>query len=358
MLGGDGFQPIFHPTNSQIIWAETQRGGLHVSTDGGLNFNSAVNGIDPTDRTNWDCPIIMSSHNSNTLYTGTYRIYKNTQGANENWISTSPDLTDGIIFSSSFHTISTIAESSIDGNHLYVGTSDANVWRSLNGGTNWTNITGTLPDRYVTSVKASPNNTNTVFVTHSGYKYNDFIPHVHRSIDNGTSWTDISGNLPQVAVNDIIVYPGNDDILFVASDAGVYVTLNGGADWNRIGNNMPVIPVLDLDIEPVNNRLIAGTHARSMMTFPIDSILISTEVGSIQENEMNIYPNPTSDQINIETNEKITNIIIYDLRGNIVKQFSVSSKQYSVNVRSLASGKYFLQSISTKNNNVSSFIKY
>ena len=344
VLGGDGFQPIYHPTNNQILWAETQRGGINVSTDGGLNFNSGTNGIDPTDRRNWDCPYIMSSHNPNTLYTGTYRVYKNTAGSNPNWFDISSDLTDGIIFRSTFHTISTIAESPINAQHLYVGTSDANVWRTLNGGTNWTNITATLPDRYVTSVKASPNNVNTIFVTHSGYKYNDYIPHVHKSLDNGTTWIDISGNLPQIAVNDIVVYDGNDDVLFVATDGGVYNTIDGGTTWNRVGNNMPVIPVFDLEIEPVENKLIAGTFAKSMMTFPIDSILISTEVEEVvSDDKLMVFPNPAVDQITITSETDMRIINIFDIKGDQVKRLEVSTRNLILNINDLPAGKYFMQ---------------
>ena len=273
IFGGDGFQALYNPADPWEMWVEVQDGDIYVSIDGGSSFIPANDGIDPADRRNWDTPIIMSSGNSSVLYTGTYRVYKNSGGPFPFWSPVSGDLTDGIIFEDRFHNISTIAESPVNNSFLYAGTSDANVWRSLNGGGNWTNVTSTLPNRYVTSIKASTVSASTVYVTHSGYKYNDTIPHVHKSTDNGSTWSNVSGDLPFAAVNDILPFPGNDNILFVATDAGVYFTENAGVNWSRVGNNMPVIPVYDIEYDAGVQKLIAGTHARSIMTISTDTLL-------------------------------------------------------------------------------------
>lgn len=273
IFGGDGFQMRFDPTDANIWYAETQRGGLRFSVDGGYSFSSHTQGIASADRRNWDMPFILSSFDPTRQYTGTYRVYRNSTGAGGTWDSLSLDLTDGVIFGNGFHTISTVEESSVDQNILYAGTSDGNVWVSDDFGLNWTEITDTLPDRYVTSIKASQVDDSTAFVTHSGYKYNDFFPHIHKTTDLGATWIDISGDLPPLAINDVYLYPNSDDILFVATDGGVYGTQNGGTTWDRIGNNMPTIPVYDLEIEPTTQTLIAGTHARSIMTYNLGEFL-------------------------------------------------------------------------------------
>lgn len=277
IFGGDGFQMRFDPDNANIWYAETQRGGLRYSTDTGNSFSSHTQNIDDTDRRNWDMPFILSSFNPARQYTGTYRVYRNTTGAGGIWNPISPDLTDGVIFGNNFHTISTVEESSVDEDILYAGTSDGNVWVSSNLGLNWTNITDSLPDRYVTSIKASQVDDSTAFVTHSGYKYNDFFPHIHKTTDLGATWIDISGDLPPIAINDVYLYPNSDEIIFVATDGGVYGTQNGGLTWNRIGDNMPIIPVYDLEIEPTTQTLIAGTHARSIMTFNLGEFLLPAQ---------------------------------------------------------------------------------
>ncbi|MDQ3052120.1 MAG: T9SS type A sorting domain-containing protein [Bacteroidota bacterium] len=346
IFGGDGFTIIYDPLDPNIFYVETQNGDIWATSDGGTFIDYISGTIDFSDRRNWDMQYILSAHNSNVLYTGTYRIYKNNSGPVDNWNPISPDLTDGIIFTPRFHTISTVAESPLNEDYLFAGTSDGNVWRSLNGGGTWDNITGTLPDRYITSVKASPNDQNNLFVTVSGYKYNEFIPHVFKSQNNGTTWMDISGNLPQIAVNDIVIYPGNDSVFFVATDGGVYATINGGQYWERVGSNMPVIAVYDLEHDSQANKLIAGTHARSMMTYSVDSILLATGVPVIPGKPVSaIYPVPAVDVVYFETSiEGSGNLRIFDTKGRLIRDIIYSGiSPFKVAITDFTPGVYFIR---------------
>ncbi len=342
LLGGDGFQARHHPTDPMILTGETQNGSLFISYDDGQNWSGFTNGIDNNDRRNWDMPYIQSTHNPDNYYTGTYRPYKYSSGS---WTDIGPDITDGIIFGDRYHTVSTLAESPMQNGKLYYGTTDGNVWYSPNDGAAWIDRTTGLPDRYVTSLKSSVQTANRVFVSHSGYKSNDFIPHVHRSDNDGQTWVDISGNLPQIAVNSLFIYPNSDDIIFAGTDGGVYATLNGGGSWQRLGNNMPVIPVYDLDLDVANNRLIAGTHARSIMTYPIDSLLILTSGNYIQQAlRLTIYPNPARDRIYIslpfaaDSNGKIN---IYSSSGQLLQtQQTKNGVNQEINISNLDTGIY------------------
>lgn len=275
IYGGDGFQPVFHPTNPDWLCIEIQNGSMAYTTDGGMNFESANTGIDPDDRRNWDMPYIISKHGENALFAGTYRLYRSDSNDPPMYEVISPDLTDGNIYGNRFHNISTIDQSPLSPNYLYVGTSDGNIWHSLDAGNTWVNITDTLPDRYVTSIKASPHLLNNVYVSISGYKGNSREAHIFKSTNNGTGWTAISGNMPPIAVNDILVLPEDttDNILFAATDAGVYMTANGGTTWQRLGGNMPVFSVFDIDYDPRNHKLVAATFARSIMSFDLSEVI-------------------------------------------------------------------------------------
>lgn len=269
--GADGFQMAFNPDDPLNFYAETQNGGLSV-TENGSNFLNITGGIISSDRRNWDMQYFISPHESNTLYTGTYRIYKSTDRG-DNWDIISPDLTDGIIFSPNFHTISTLDESGISPGRIYVGTTDANIWRTTDDGLDWTDITDGLPERYVTSVKASPAHEAGVYATFSGYRDNDNTAHVYRSMDGGDNWTNIAANLPALAVNDIIVLPNHQDsVLIVANDGGVYASLNAGISWDRLGGNFPMVPVYDLVYNVENNQVVAGSHGRSILSFDLADI--------------------------------------------------------------------------------------
>ena len=168
-----------------------------------------------------------SNHDENVMYTGTYRMYQGF-GHLPIWTPISQDLTDGNIFGSRYHTISSVHESPLDPDLIYVGTTDANVWRGNPANQTWVNITDGLPERYVSSIKASPSDPNRVFVSHTGYKSNDFTPRIHRSDNQGGAWTPIVGDLPNLAINDLIILPGHQDsVIFAATDGGVYGTTNG-----------------------------------------------------------------------------------------------------------------------------------
>lgn len=342
----DGFQPLYDNNPLHMV-AGSQNGGLAYMDDGNYNWTDFTMGIDFMDRRSWDEPIIISHHNNDTYYTGTYRLYRNSTGlAAHNWLPISTDLTDGVVFAPRFHVITAIDESPLSAQILYVGTSDGNVQRTTNGGLTWANVSAGLPKRYVTSVKASPTALNDVFVTTSGYKYNDYLPHVFHSTDNGSTWTDISGDLPPLALNDILIHPTVPGLYVVASDGGVFVTTNFGANWLRVGTGMPVVPVYDMEWDVPGHRLIAGTHARSMLSFPMDS-LVAPVVVDVNEPasapSLTIFPNPATEWLDLRTSLGNARWEISDVHGRMMTQGPVNGTAARIAVGTLARGTYFLR---------------
>lgn len=289
VFSADGFSSAFDPSNAEHFWVEIQNGAIRETFDGGDSWQFEGSALGTTDRTNWDTPFFMSPHIPNRLYGATYRAYGKDAGGG--WGAISGDLTDGLIYAPRFHTVSCMNESPVTVNKLIAGTSDGNVWRREAAGT-WFNISAGLPDRYVTSVQYSPTLSNRIFITNSGFRDNEEIPHIHRSDDNGITWQNITSDLPQVPVNDLFVLPGySDQVLFAATDVGVYFSTNGGTSWNRLGGNMPYIPVFDLIQNPVRKELVAATFARGIWTFPFDSVFaqqnpITVSLGGQVRDEM------------------------------------------------------------------------
>jgi photosystem II stability/assembly factor-like uncharacterized protein len=349
IFGGDGFQPLFDPGNANLFYVETQNGGLYYTENGGGFFNSLTTGIDNSDRRSWDMPFNMGKTNSKTLYTGTYRMYRMEEAPYGVWEPISEDLTKGVIFGGRFHVISAIDDSPLNPNLLYAATSDGYAWVSTDGGaTSWSNISSGLPDRYVTSIKASPNTANNVYVAHSGYRANSYIPHIHKSTNRGQTWTDISGNLPQLAINDIEVLPGhNDSVIFVASDGGVYVTFNGGQFWERLGQGMPVVPVFDIAFNKQSKKLIAGTFARSLMTFPMDSILNvkDASVRALDIAKPQVFPSLAASSVTVRVPdfEAFMQIRLINSSGmEVLAAEKLKSNETVLDVRGLKPGMYFI----------------
>jgi photosystem II stability/assembly factor-like uncharacterized protein len=307
IFGADGFQMQFHPERPEIFYVEIQGGGIYYTQDGGRQWSSGTKGIANGDRRNWDAPYQISAHRPSVLYTGTYRLYRSDSDSLPAWTPISGDLTRGDLWGGRFNTISTLHESPVDSLLLYVGTTDGLVWRTDDGGQNWRQITTGLPDRYVTSIKASPLGDRRVIITHSGYRDNDFVPHIHLSEDRGVTWAPIAGNLPPLAINDVYILPGfEDEILFSATDGGVYATIDRGQSWDCLGVNMPIVPAYDLEWNPERVELVAATFGRSIQSYPLEGLIDQWERSVVSVDEpathlnWKIYPNPVSDRLNVE----------------------------------------------------------
>ncbi|HMB68852.1 MAG TPA: FlgD immunoglobulin-like domain containing protein, partial [bacterium] len=272
LIGGDGFTAIVDFTDSDVMYGEYQFGGLSKTTNATSAFPSfslVKSGISGSDRTNWHAPVVMDPNNHLVLYFGTNKCYKTTNGAGS-WTAISGDLTDGPGGGSlTFGTLTTIAVSATAPNTIYTGSDDGNVYVTTNGGGNWTEIDAGLPVRWVTRVAVDPADDAVAYVTFSGYKEDEFLPHVFRTTNHGASWTDISGNLPDTPVNDIVPDPADAGRLFLATDVGVFVTNDLGGSWELLGAGLPLSVVVDLELHDGTRTLVAGTHGRSAWTLDL-----------------------------------------------------------------------------------------
>ena len=343
--GGDGFQPLVDPTNTNVIYALSQRGNLVKSTNDAASFSLVLSGINPTDRNNWDSPITFDPANSNTLYFGTDRVYKTTDAA-ANWTAISPDLSNGPYAGNlAFGTVITIDVSPLDSDIIYAGTDDGNVWVTDNGGTTWNLISATLPNRWVTKVLASKIDVNSVYVTFSGYRFGEDFGHVYKSTNLGTSWTDISTDLPDIPINDIVM--DGFDNLFLGTDIGVLGSNDDGITWSPVGVNLPAAVVTDMYIHVASNYLYVGTYGRSSYKLDISAdVLAVSDFNDLETFSM--FPNPASAFVTItfsETLSEETTIIIYTQLGQFVStiDFEKNSQQIIFDVSELASGIYFIK---------------
>ncbi len=244
--GGDGLQNLIDHTNQNKVYSCSQYGSCTRSTDGG-STRSAF-GATTSDRRGWLTPVVFDPTNPAIVYYGGNRLNRSTNSA-ASFTTISPDLTHGNGGTGGypFGTITTIAVSKSSANTLYVGTDDGRAWITRNTGSTWTEITAGLPTRWITRIAVDPTDANLAYVTVSGFRNGSTTAHVFRTATGGTSWTDISGNLPDAPVNDIVLDPRDRTRLFVASDVGVFVSTDGGATWAAAGTALPLVPVSDIE---------------------------------------------------------------------------------------------------------------
>lgn len=347
--GGDGFVTLVDYTNSNTIYAESQFGNIGRSTDGGNFFTDITNGLDLS-RTNWHTPFILDNVDPNILYFGSYRLYRTTNKGNS-WTAISPDLTRGP--NGRLGTITCISSAVPTGNTqrvLYVGTDDWKVSVSTNTGSSWTDVTGNLPQRYVTDVLADKRNPAVAYVTLSGYNLDDGNAHIFRTTNYGANWTDISSNMPDIPVNSIIIDYNRDSVLYVGTDAGVFYTRNLGGSWSVLGTGMPNAPVFDLNFHQPTQKLVAGTHGRSIWELDVTVLpvkQISTVVGDYKLHQN--YPNPFNPKTKIIFDIKKSGFVtlkVFDISGREITTLVSGVKlpgsyEAEFDGAGLASGAYF-----------------
>jgi photosystem II stability/assembly factor-like uncharacterized protein len=315
--GGDGFVCLVDPLDNNYVYTESQYGFFAKSTNGGNSFFYALNGIDGSDRKNWNTPVIFHPKTPSTLFLGTNKLYKSVDRA-QNWTAISPSLAPENN-TASFGTITTIAVSPIDPNIIYCGTDVGKVWRTLNGGINWEEIGAGLPVRWITSVHASSRQKNKVYLTISGYRYNESLSHVYVSLDNGNNWNDISRGLPPVPCNKIIEDPVTSGHLILATDAGVWRSFTDGQTWESLGNGLPLMVISDLYFHLPTRKLVAATYGRGLYTYSLElPSAINQDASPLFS--FKAYPNPTHDFIEMEYTSSnpldLISVTLHDLEGN------------------------------------------
>ncbi|MCB9464984.1 MAG: glycosyl hydrolase [Candidatus Eisenbacteria bacterium] len=332
IFGGDGFGPLVHPTSSLRIWAQYQYGNLNYSSNGGSSFTGATGGISGSDRRNWNSPIEQDPTDPNTRYYGTNRLYRST--GNTSWAAASPDLTGGPHLGNSgqvMGTLTTIGVSPVDSDVIWTGSDDGYVNVTTNGGGNWSRVDGALDDRWITSVRPDPIDRETAYVTLSGFRWDEPLPRLHRTTDLGASWTSVSGNLPDVPLNDVFVDPEAATHLVVASDFGVYESVDGGTNWSVLGSGLPNIVVTDLAYEPSSRRLFAATYGRSFFEITLAQPASTPEVETPQAfvglGALGSRPNPTSGPATIEWSAAAAgsgDLEVYAVSGRRIRSMPVS----------------------------------
>ncbi len=341
--GGDGFTIKFDYINPELHYVTSQFGGINRRTTLVPYQNTYIRpDIDLVSRLNWNTPFVTIPNEENgILYGGEHLLYSSDAG--DNWEIISPDLTNGPYGSvTSFGTISAIAISEINQDVIVVGTDDGNVQITTDRGLEWTKISDNLPVLSVSSVATDPNDEATLYVTYSGYRFNNYLPHVLRSSDYGDTWTDIGTSLPESPINEIVIDPTLPDYYYIASDESVYFTPDGGESWEILGDALPPTVFADLDLHDENRELLAASYGRSMLTYDLPSEPISATANEVTKS-INIYPNPTSDYINIELLDDYTliEITLLDISGRVIKQVSINDKK--IDISSLAKGNYILR---------------
>jgi photosystem II stability/assembly factor-like uncharacterized protein len=287
-LFGDGHQPAVDPTNPDIVYSEWQQGNLvrYDRKSGEQVFiKPQPEAGEPTERFNWDAPILISPHDPARLYFASQRIWRS-DNRGDSWTPVSGDLSHGrdrlkmpmmgrvwsfdaswdLMAMSEYGTITSLSESPLVEGLLYAGTDDGRIHVSENGGGDWRAIER-LPDitddYFVNDIKADLHDADTVYVVVDDHKSGDFSPYIYKSENRGGTWKLISGDLPERhLVWRVVQDHVNADLLFAATEFGVFFTVDGGSKWVKLSGGMPTISFRDLVIQTRENDLVGASFGR------------------------------------------------------------------------------------------------
>lgn len=288
VTGGDGTEMRINPQNDEIIYGCSQYGACMVSKNGGNNrqgFDEQIIG----NRKNWLTPIEFDPATPSTVYTASSIVHRS-ENDGANWRPISPDLTKGETGSletnplfRNYNTVSALAVSPADVGLILAGTDDGRLWYAHDNAaslTSWKESTDSdLPDHYVTSVAIDSQNHDVAYATFSGFRWGEDRSTVFRSVDKGVTWDDISGDLPQSPVNRALPI-GKD--LFVATDVGVFwtpdVAKNLGKKWYLLGDGLPQAPVWDLAYQAKTHALYAASFGRGAYSVSLEGLVVQPAV--------------------------------------------------------------------------------
>ncbi len=285
---GDGFESQIDPDNPNIVYAQSQNGGL-VRYD---RISGEMTSLQPkpaegenTLRWNWDSPLAVSRHKGSRLYYCANRVYK-TEDRGDSWTAISPDLTRQIdrntlqvmgkvqsmdaiaknASTSEYGNIVAFSESPKNANLLYVGTDDGLVQITEDGGKTWTkiaNFPGVPELTYVNALLASQHDENVVYAAFNNHKRGDFKPYIFKSSDKGRTWTSISNNMPERGSAYSLAEDHVDkNLLFVGTEFTCLFSNDGGKFWKKLSSGLPTIAVRDIAIQRRENDLVIATFGR------------------------------------------------------------------------------------------------
>lgn len=233
-------------------------------------------GTDSRDRVAFYPPQIIDPINPQRLYFGTNRLYQ-TSDSGGVWTAVSNDLANNT------GVITTIAVSPVNNHVVWTGSNNGRVFVTRNAhepqAVEWTNRSAGLPVRAVMMVAGDPSDAAAGYAVLSGFSGlpNSIPGHVFRTTDYGEHWTDISGDLPNVPVNDIAIDPDIPDTIYIGTDIGVFVSSNGGTNWEPLMNGFPRTTVYSIKLHRKSRILRAATHGRGVFDLQLAPLAASRQ---------------------------------------------------------------------------------
>lgn len=344
LTNNDGVQVAIDPTDDNVWYSCVLFGQnyKHVRVFGNVSSFLINAGITTTTTTAFHEALTHDPVNSRTLYTSTDTdVYKTINGGT-NWVSIAQ-----------LPWVRQIAVSPVNPDYVYLAAYDNSTWQwyySTDGGQNFT-ISLNSPGWRVTAIAPDPVHAGTVYATRNSAFANN--PHVYKSINNGNTWTPVSVGLPDVGTYDIVVNPFNPDHVYIATDLGVYMSDDAGLSWMDFNGNIPAYQVNDIDFSKPDSTLRIATIGRGVWKArpeftPITGL--NAPAGSTSPT-LQLSPNPAYESVDIRfdlPNEGVARLEMWNALGQrvrVVTHSSYAAGSFSETITAPEAGVYYIRLI-------------
>jgi hypothetical protein len=352
-LGGDGMGQEIDPEDSGIRYSSVQFGILHKWENG------ALTNIKPPQESEagaWETPFKLDPNDPSRVLIAFDSVYVS-EDRGDNWTVLGGSLGSG--------NLNELAIAPSNSERVYV-TRSSTVFVKSENSDQW--IARPSPvNQWITDIEVDEYDEDVVYISYGGYSgafglwggYNEGDK-VYRSTDAGLTWSNISGNLPDLPVMSLELYYGSSGGIFIGMHGAVYYSSDPeSGEWQKYGC-LPATGITDIEIQYNTNSIFVGTHGRGIFKSPIEF-----NVNSIEEEnpmEMSLYPNPTTDKLTVLLDQlemSNTSIQLTDISGRLViapiELFS--NDKIEVDCSRLASGHYFISIIQSDQTKISSSFK-
>ncbi|MDX2172943.1 MAG: T9SS type A sorting domain-containing protein [Bacteroidota bacterium] len=344
IFGGDGMDNYLNPLNNQEIVGSSQYGYFYYSNDGG-NTGTSVGSNPNFESSEWVTPIVADYNLPGVLYLGNENVVKSTDGG-QTWNTLGTIYTNTNTLQNT--EISALAVSNTNSNVIYAARRvryeyglNGIVFKSTDGGTSFTNITNNLPDTlYYTGIEVNETNSNEAVVCMAGFVGGC---KVFKTTNGGASWINISYNLPNLPVNCIKYVPVSGQIM-VATDVGVYVLNPLTTNWTSYSLGLPNVIVSDIEFNPSLNKVYVSTFGRGIWESSLSTVTSIKQNSSLSTVEFNVYPSVNNGEFTVDfPNMRNDNQLqIIDVMGRRVYSAKIVQNKTTIKLN-VPTGTYYVK---------------
>ncbi len=346
VIGGDGCWCAISTSTDETMYGSWQYLNIQRSRNAGSSWSS-VTPPGSNNPTAFVAPYMLAPSNPSVVYAGRNTVYRS---SNE---GTSWTTTNGAAALNGNNAALSMAVAPSSDAVVYVGTapiySRARVFRTRNSGTNWTDITGILPDRYPSDLTVHPVDPDRVYAVFMGFG----TGHVFKSENGGDSWQDISDTLPDIPTSAVELDPEHPEVIYVGTDLGCYVSPDDGLSWHPFMNGMPTTMVNDLKVYAPDRRMRAATHGNGVFERELFDPTGTDIAGALgpQLIALSVSPNPIRSGSRVSfslARREHVSLNLYDVRGRLVTSIlegerGVGRHESRLEIPELTAGVYFLK---------------